>query len=355
MKRLFFAVLAVATLASCAKEEAIRVDQGEAIAFGNAFVDNSVRAIDPSYGATNVVNGEDVINNITSFKVWGTANDVLIYDDAVVTKGTADYNSEWSCSAAQQYWIPGVVYNFVGIVDGDVTNVTSTTPVDGMPTTITYKADGETDLLCQTIRKTASASGNGLVAFNFTHLLSKVNFTVVNNSKNATGYSFVVKNIKFNGNTYGECNVASLSADSNANAAWASDKFETGETSVGNDCTVNDETVKGIVVATGAASAELATEVLFLPGTQGISFDVDILYGSKTITTTSYPAAGATYSYALVANKAYNFKVEVSVGEPIKFTVETLPTWDNGNTVDTSDPTDGKNDVVPVVPVVPAN
>ena len=348
MKKIFFGILAIAAFAACSNEEQIAAPKGEAIAFGNAFVDNSVRAIDPSYGATNVVGGENVTNDITSFKVWGTANDVLIYDDADVTKGEADYNSEWSCSAAQQYWIPGAVYNFVGIVDGDKNGVTTTAPAEGMPTTITYKADGETDLLCQTIRKTAQASGNGLVAFNFTHLLSKVNFTVVNNSTDASGYSFVVKNIKFEGNTYGECNVASLSADGNANAAWDSTKFTTGVTSVGNDRTVNGETVKDIVVATGAASAELATEVLFLPGTQKISFDVEILYNDKTITTTSYPAAGATYSYALVANKAYNFKVEVSVGEPIKFTVEKLPKWDNGNTVDSNG--DTEKDVVPVVP-----
>lgn len=342
MKKFFFGILAIAALAACSNEEQIAAPKGEAIAFGNAFVDNSVRAIDPSYGATN--NG--VKNDITSFKVWGTANDVLIYDDAVVTKGTADYNSEWSCTAAQQYWIPGVVYNFVGIVDGDVEGVTATTPVDGMPTTITYKADGETDLLCQTIRKTALASGNGLVAFNFTHLLSKVNFTVVNNSTTAAGYSFVVKNIKFNGYTTGVCNVASLTEDGNANAAWGSFDNES-DTVIGNTRTVNDQEVKDIAVVAGAASAELATEVLFLPGTQNISFDVDILYGGKTITTTHYPATG-TYSHNLVANKAYNFKVEVSVGEPIKFTVHTLPTWDNGNTVDSDG--DTEKDIVPVVP-----
>lgn len=347
MKKFFFGILAIAAFVACSNEEQIAAPKGEAIAFGNAFVDNSVRAIDPSYGATNVVDDQEVTNHITSFKVWGTANDVLIYDDAVVEKGSASYNSEWSCNAAQQYWIPGAVYNFVGIVDGDVEGVTTTAPAEGMPTTITYNADGKTDLLCQTIRKTALASNNGLVAFNFTHLLSKVNFTVVNNSTGASGYSFVVKNIKFNGYTTGVCNVASLTEDGNANAAWGSFSNE-GDTFIGNTRTVNDQEVKDIVVDAGAASAELATEVLFLPGTQKISFDVDILYDGKTITTTSYPAAGATYSYALVANTAYNFKVEVSVGEPIKFTVEKLPKWDNGNTVDSNG--DNEKDIVPVVP-----
>ena len=81
MKKFFFGILAIAALAACSNEEQIAAPKGEAIAFGNAFVDNSVRAIDPSYGATNKVDGVDVRNHITSFKVWGTANDVLIYKD----------------------------------------------------------------------------------------------------------------------------------------------------------------------------------------------------------------------------------------------------------------------------------
>jgi uncharacterized protein YcfL len=54
MKKILISMLAVAALVSCSKEESILVDQGEAIAFGNAFVDNSTRADDPSSSANDI-------------------------------------------------------------------------------------------------------------------------------------------------------------------------------------------------------------------------------------------------------------------------------------------------------------
>ena len=310
MKKFFIAIAAIATAAACSQNETISLDKGEAISFGNAFVENSVRAaVDPSYSA----------NDIQSFNVYGTVNNVVIYPGAIVTK-TADYGAAWSCTdadgkAINQYWIPGASYKFVGIVDGNKSGVTETTIVNGMPTTISYKADGATDLLCQTIDKVANTNGtaNGLVAFNFNHLLAKVNFTVNNNSTEADKYSFVVKNIAFAGNTEGVYNVAT--------AAWDTTKFKTGSTAVGNG------TDKTIIVATKAASSELNTEVLFLPGTYSVSFTVDILYDGTVITTTNYPVSGS-YSHTLEAGKAYNFIAEVAVGELIQFTVKEQPKWD---------------------------
>ena len=311
MKKLFTILAVAAAVVACQKNETIALDNGEAIAFGNAFVENSVRAAaDPSYSA----------NDIQSFNVYGTVNNVVIYPGAIVTK-TADYGAAWTCKDAEgneikQYWVPGATYKFVGIVDGDKENVSETTLDNGMPTTISYTADGVTDLLCQTIDKVANTNGtaNGLVAFNFNHLLAKVNFTVNNNSTEADKYSFVVKNIAFAGNTEGVYNVAT--------AAWDTTKFKTGSTAVGNG------TDKTIIVATKAASSELNTEVLFLPGTYSVSFTVDILYDGTVITTTNYPASGS-YSHPLEAGKAYNFVVNVAVGELIQFTVEEQPEWTN--------------------------
>lgn len=308
MKKLFISMLAIAALASCAKEEVIVADQGELIGF-NSFVENSTRAADPSYSA----------NDIESFKVYGTVNNVLIYPGTVIAKGTAVYGNPWTCPV-NQYWIADADYKFVGIVDGDKTGVTTTTLVDGMPTAIEYTADGATDLLCQTITRKNDFS---IVAFNFTHLLSKVNFTVVNDSKNAEGYSFVVKNINFNGATKATYDVV--------NAKW-NDASATGNTLVGNQRTVDNSTVKDIVAATGA-DAELATEVLFIPGEYTISFTVDILYNGNLVTTTNYPATDGAYKHTLAAANSYNFKVNVAVGQLIEFTVEEEPEWtSNGDT-----------------------
>ena len=293
MKKFILSAAILATLASCNYNNTIATNY-EAIQFGNAFVENNVRAAeDPSYSA----------NDIELFKVYGTVEGdqgpVVIYRGTEITKGTAAYGVAWSCDV-KQYWIPGAQYKFVGIVDGAVDGVTKTNLVNDMPTTVEYTADGITDLLVQTIEKTAKTDGssNGLVAFQFAHLLSKVNFTVNNGSTEADGYSFVVKNIKFNGNTTGVYDVE--------NSEWLADKFTTGDTAVGNG------DPKEIVVASGVPSNELTTEVLFLPGTYTISFTVDILCDGTVITSTNYPTTG-TYQYTLDAAKAYNFNVDVKV------------------------------------------
>ena len=336
MKKLFFGILAMAAMAACATEDTIETPQGDAIEFGNAFVDNSVRADDPSHTA----------NGIDSFKVYGTVKGdqgaELIYPGTVVSRtktGETDkaYETEaWFCDV-KQYWVAGANYNFVGIVDGDVAGVTETVLADGMPTTIKYTADGATDLLCQTITKKANTNGtpNGLVAFSFKHLLSKVNFTVTNASTDAEGYSFVVKNIKFKGNVSGECDVVyPTTVNTSAKAEWNAGKFTPGVTILGNTRTVGVDQVKDIVVETGVASKDLETEVLFLPGACTISFTVDILYNGTSLTSTDYPKNG-TYEFTLVENSAYNFNVEVSVGELIQFTATEMGGWDNEGTTTT--------------------
>lgn len=310
MKKLFVSVLAVAALASCANEEIVSMDKGEAIQFGNAFVNNSTRATDPSYST----------KDIESLLVYGTVNNQNIFDAAIVSK-TGNYGSIWSCKDAlgneiKQYWIAGANYKFVGIVAGVKDGVT-TTVVDQttkMPTTITYNADGKTDLLCATVERSNNTNYE-TVAFTFTHLLSKVNFTVTNESTDASGYSFVVKNIKLAGNKTGVYDVVA--------GAWDTDEFTTGET-----------ILPAITVASGAASNELTTEVLFLPGEYVITFDVDIIYNSEVITTTSYPATTGAYTYDLDAAKSYNFNVDVAVGQKINFTVSAQPTWTNANPSD---------------------
>ena len=308
MKKLFTILAVAAAVVACQKNETIALDNGEAIAFGGPFVENATRAADPSYSA----------KNIASLLVYGTVNNQNIFDAAIVSK-TGDYGSIWSCKDAlgndiNQYWIAGADYKFVGIVDGVKDGVT-TTDVDSttkMPTTITYNADGVTDLLCATVERPDNTNYD-TVAFSFTHLLSKVNFTVTNESTDASGYSFVVKNIKLVGNKTGVYDVVA--------GAWDTDEFTTGETNLPE-----------ITVASGAASNELTTEVLFLPGQYVITFDVDIIYNDEVITTTSYPATTGAYTYTLDAAKAYNFNVDVAVGQKINFTVSAQPTWTNGGT-----------------------
>lgn len=313
MKKLFIAIAALAAMTSCSQDEVMEVAQKQAISFGNAFVGNSTRAADPSYSTI----GKGIA--LTQFNVYGTvASDngtENIFNNVLIEKGDAQYGAEWTQNGGTpQYWITGADYKFVGIVDGSKENVTSTTLDDNdMPTSISYTADGSTDLLCATVVRDDNTDYS-VVPFKFTHLLSKVNFTVTNKSTAASGYSFVVKNINFAGNVSGSYDVEK--------AQWTSNAFTTGDTNVGN---VNNDK-KEIVIPTGTASVELTDEVLFLPGTYNITFTVDIIYNGTVMTTTNYPATGS-YSQTLVANSAYNFNVEVSIGQQIKFTATQMADW----------------------------
>ena len=325
MKKLFISMLAVAALASCSQEDVIVADKGDLIGF-NSFVENSTRATDPSYSTS----GKGVA--LTQFDVYGAvkAGDAYlnIFAGNTVSKGNEDYGDAWSMAedAPKQYWIAGADYIFDAVVDAPEVVKDNAT---GLPTELKYSASTQKDMLHNRVTTTGKpVTNDGIVTFNFTHLLSKVNFTVTNEDKGATGYSFVVKNINFEGNVTGVYNVAT--------AAWDNSKFTTDNTALGNERTVTvdgvDTKVKDIVVPTDAEKVELGTEVLFLPGTYKITFTVDILYNNKLVTTTNYPAED-TYTQTLEKNKAYNFNVTVSVGDRIQFTAAEMPEWTNNDPI----------------------
>lgn len=318
---------AAAAVVSCSKDYTIVADQGEAIEFGNAFVDNSTRAaVDPSYGE----NGED----LTEFQVWGSVSGgnglVAIFegDDVEGQVGYTDGGNTqpyiWHCDV-KQYWIKDATYNFAALVNA--TN--DLTMVDYLPTKVNdFTADGETDLLYADAKGiTGKASGNGPVNFTFNHLLSKVKFTVVNNSKEAEEYSFKVNNIVIKGKNQGDVTLASKTWDTTDSSAY---EYQVAEIVVDKD--------------TDNAGEECAKELLLIPGNFAITFNVDIYNGTTKLGSQSYPVAGGSYAKELAVGNAYNFVITVAVGEEITFSVTEQPEWGNGNTTDTNE--DGVNDSV---------
>lgn len=301
MKKILISMLAVAALVSCSKEESILVDQGEAIAFGNAFVENSTRATDPSLGTS--------ANPLTSFQVWGTINGgngaVAIFGGETV-EGTVGTDSTWNCTTKTHYWVNGAKYNFAALANAG----TVTPGADLLPATVAFESTGSKDLIyAKSAEYTGKPAGQNVkVAFTFEHLLSKVNIKVINKSSAATDYSFLVKNLKINApKTGGSYDIA--------NKKWTA--------------TAGDYEFANISVAGGAANAECAAEQLLIPGAATISFNVDIIVGGKVVSTAPY-----TFSTTLAAANAYNFNINVSVGDPIKFTVEKNPEWTNNDPVD---------------------
>lgn len=297
MKKLFTILAVAAAVVACQKNETIALDNGEAIAFGNAFVENSTRADvanDPSLNET----------TFTEFKVWGTVGGVPIYANNTVT-GTVGADKIWSCAEVKQYWIKDAQYKFAALANAGAVTLGE----DKLPAKVTFDATAaNVDLLyAEPVSRVGEASGNAPVAFTFNHLLSKVKFTVNNGSTTATGYSFKVHSIVVNGSKTGTITLADKTWSEKSTAA--------------------DYTVADIAVAEGDAKEECASELLLIPGDFKISFKVDILCEGTTIATHN----SAVSTQTLVGGHAYNFTIGVAVGEEITFTVEEAPKWADGD------------------------
>ena len=318
MKRIFVIFALAATLVGCAKEDIVREAPRQAIGFGNPFIENATRqANDGSYSGT---------KKLTSFKVYGTVtgngNTVLLYngDDVVGNVGDA----VWGCTAAEQYWIPNCSYKFYAITDA-----TSVSPADAMPTTITYNetTTNNGDLMMAIVEdktnEQATPSKGNPVEFTFTHLLSKAKFSFTKPAYSNTRYTFTVKNIKFvDAYKSGVYNIAA--------GTWGSQNNKD-ELTFGN--------LEGNITTTNATTGlESYNERQFVPATYTasnpltISFDVVMMLDGKEFSTVThtkkFPAEGGA-DYTFSKNKAYDFKVVLGDNNTITFTVKELTGWDS--------------------------
>ena len=195
MKKVIFALAAVVALAACSKEQTVVADRGDAIGF-DSFIENATR-----------VTGKE-FTTVDSFQVWGTVkgnamtSPMSLYNGALVERNGAADGEAFTCSSQTEYWIPSATYNFVALAGHN-----GVTLANDMPETISYTANGTTDLIYtkegETVETTPQSvpdnvNTNGCVAFNFNHLLSKVHFKFTNASKSAN-YKFIIKDIKVSG------------------------------------------------------------------------------------------------------------------------------------------------------------
>ena len=295
MKKIFIAFAALATIAACNKAEVIETPEGEAIAFANVFIDNATKAgeaTDPSF------NGP---NKLTKFQVWGTANNVAIFAGEDVT-GKVEENSIWTCTK-KQYWVEGVNYDFAAVVNGTVTSLSN-----GLPATISYTANGTSDLIyAESMDVVGKAAGSNVpIEFTFAHLLAKAKFTVETNT-DVEGYSYEVTNIKITN-------------------AYASGTYDIAEEKW-NGVAGSGQAFSTITVSSTDKNQECEQEKLLIPlETVTVSYDVALKYGSEVIWSQTDNTVTPT-GLKLEAAKSYNFKLTLNVGEEIKFSVETDPTW----------------------------
>ena len=341
MKKILIALCAVATLASCTKNEVLSYDQ-EAIGFDNAFVDNSTRSVDdPSYTNSNLFSNFQVYGYVAGAPIFG-ANGVT-----VANTGT-DGSVNWTYSGVQ-YWIAGAIYNFSAVAP--VTNAWTKTAANKDATTLSFTNDGDTDLLyAQNAEYTAVTEGtNGTVGFTFRHVLSKVKFSFVNKYA-ATNSSIRVKNIKIldayqNGSVVLNATTSNWSPVANSNNLILN-FGNAALTETDNNATI-DQNDKGYAF-TANNTVESYNELFMIPGAGATSYTVDstqmngytvqftvellvdgqeIKQYTHTIHTSFVPEPG----------KAYDLKAEITPEsidpdhqqEEIQFTVTTITDWDN--------------------------
>lgn len=339
MKKTLFTIFAVAALAACAKEEVVNVNH-ESIAFDNAFVDNATKAIDPSittltlngftvYGTTQGnETGAPIVNIYSAVPVSGSVTSVDQNGNA--TAGSWSYGDQYT-----QYWIAGNTYNFAAVKNGTVT-----TDGNGMPESIAYDAEGQTDLLyAEAVNILGKTSGNEAVAFTFSHLLSKVKFSFQNTSAATTNpnYTYMVTDIEISGvGLTASCNVTNFPT-----YAWGTPA--TSYTAVA-------PLTFGDIVADGVAANEAAVKVgsqvtklsnyerLLIPGNytaMNVKARVALLYGEAEVDVLNYDK---NVSVNLEGGNAYNFVLTGSIGEPIEFTVTRVEEWDENPAQYTENP-----------------
>lgn len=307
MKKLFIAMLAVAAVTACAKDEAISIDR-QAIGFGNPFVENAVRATDNTYGKV-ALEAFNVYGTVT-----GTAGTVNIFD-GVLVEGEVG-NADWSYDEQyNQYWIPGASYKFAAIVDADAV----AQDTNKMPTTITYNTEGQKDLLYATATVNNAVAEQDRVNFNFEHLLSKAQFTVTSNAMG--GYYHSVTGISVSNFETGTYTIAYADAntDGKDDGTWAG----TNATSI---------SFGDVTEVTGASGAKTnATQMLLVPNTAAfnVTFTVELYKNGTKLGTETKTIPVDT---DLVKGNSYNFTIKCSVGNPIKFGVTNNPSW--GDTTD---------------------
>ena len=320
MKKILFALCAVATFASCSKSEVLNLNQ-EAIDFGTAFVDNGTRATDEFTIET---------HELFDFKVWattqrpeqgGVAQPITpILNEVVVCR--PDLASNWVYPTAYtQYWIPGNTYQFAA-----AKNYGAVRLADGVPAEFDYDATTQLDLLYAADTRVGQEAGaNAKVAFTFDHLLSKAYFTVDTNqmSGDNANYTYRVTNICIN-------NAVKAATYDVAAGTWAG----TANYSTIDPLSFNNVNTATKLAANGVYTSDYAR--LLVPATYAdlnITCTIETLYGDAVIDVQNY---NKSIAQQFVKGYVYNFMLALKdPGQPIEFTVtrvnEWIPTGDANN------------------------
>lgn len=299
MKKILFALIAVWAMTGCSKNEVIEENQ-EIISFGNIFIDNITKAVDPSYGVNNPLS----LFNIYGY-VEGVNTNVAIFEGEEVT-GTVGEGSIWECEK-KQYWIPKASYKFTALVDMPQESITM---ADLLPETLSYSATSQKDILYASASAVGELSGNDPVELIFEHLLSKVLFTFNNIDGSAT---LTVSDIQISGlYLNGKYSIS--------NGNWAENTEAQAEFVPNFGGAANIEPGK---------DATCDNERLVIPGTYDITitFKVNDNKGGQ-----EQPIEAEINDFEFKRGHAYNFTADIKSGlKFIEFTI-TSTDWEESDT-----------------------
>lgn len=350
MKKIFFAVLALAGLAACSTDEVVSRPEGAVIGFDNAFVENSTRANDID------------ANNLTNFGVYGSVVKVvngsnqqgMIFANQEVT-GSKDNGYSYS---PKQYWIAGASYDFVAFAPYQTgANATWTyAPAVGTAAengTITFdnaKAGANQDFLFAATSCNTPATFTqepDPVGFTFNHMLSRVKLSFTNGFQSNGNIKLVVKNVHIT-NTAAVGTLAVAKAES-ATAAAVADDWTTVATNNNLDVTFGDVEGAAQLAENGSGST---THFYVIPAEReyNITFDVD-LYQAGVLLDTYNRSAKVTVDFT--RGMSYDLKATLNQTNtsdegqlyPIEFTVTDVNDWAGFTGVDANvnQPTTGNN------------
>lgn len=229
-KQIFLLGLAVAAMTSCTNDEVVDMMQPTQKAIGfESFVNKTTRAINETTAP-----GNDLSTGMTKFHVYGYYNDgttpVTEFDGWEVTRQDVDGQLLWEYSVpggkTQPYWTENQYY-FAAVAQGNnadkVANVTfepvTTTANDGTKTTtegvlkivnftVAYENNqtvtvcNANDLVADIVNEYGSIGRESRVGFNFDHLLSKIQFKIINTSEDGSTVDITavkINNLKYTG------------------------------------------------------------------------------------------------------------------------------------------------------------
>lgn len=324
MKKIFIAMMAVAAFAACSTEEQIAAPKGDAIAFGDAFVDNATKAIDGTFA-----NNGTGVNELTQFDVYGIVENAAgsvanIFCAEPVSKN----GSVWTYDPNKtQYWVAGNSYSFAAVKNG----VVAVNDYD-MPATIAYDVESQDDVLYAEVNNVNYAGNVQPVKFTFNHLLSKVKFTVKNQMQYGNGNSYKVKNVRIVD--------AVKTATYTVGGTWGA-HASAYELKFGDIVTVGANQVEGALKMLQDGVGESNYERLLIPQVNAsLSIKVDVKYYIADKANPGTDVLNDSYTKEVVANltleagKAYNFILTLgNPGEPITFAVEDIVDWDEENVI----------------------